>query len=79
MGPLNLTAGCCWVSERFKGEEIHEPVVQHVVVIHMSVEVDSPGDAWNAKAVSGLLPRQQAMPAEERCSERERKKKDEEP
>lgn len=78
MGPSGLAAG--WVD--VQREEAAEPVVQHVV-IHMSVKVDSPGDdVWNAKAVWGPLPRQQAMPAEERCvwerdgeSGREREKK----
>lgn len=47
--------------------KVSEPVVQNVV-IYMSVEVDSPGDdVWNAKADWDPLPRQQAMPAEERC------------
>lgn len=84
----NLTAKV-WVdgSQRAK---VTEPVVQHVV-IYMSVKVDLPDDeVWNAEADWGPLPRQQAMPAEERCmsgrwregggeGERERKKKDEEP
>lgn len=78
MEPSSLAAGWADVQR----VEAAEPVVHHVV-IHMSVKVDSPGDdVWNAKAVWGPLPRQQAMPAEERCvwerdgeSGREREKK----
>lgn len=64
MWPSNIAAEWADGSQR---AEVTKPVVQHVV-IHMSVKVDSPGDdVWNAKAVWVPLPRQQAMPAEERC------------